>query len=110
MPVDVDPSVGIAALAAPTKRPVEESPSPLPGTPSRISTPPPQTARVHLEARLNVESGSSRVSRRGSSMARNDLDPDAVDNALRRELNRQQREGTPTASPHRKRQRITGDR
>ncbi|KAM7223440.1 WD40-repeat-containing domain protein [Rhypophila decipiens] len=38
------------------------------------------------------------------------LDPDAVDNALRRELGRQQRESTPGQSPHRKRQRINGDR
>ncbi|KIH88687.1 cell division cycle 20-like protein 1, cofactor of APC complex [Sporothrix brasiliensis 5110] len=46
------------------------------------------------------------------------LDADAVDHALRRELGRQsyhvppppQREGTPGASPHRKRQRINGDR
>lgn len=38
------------------------------------------------------------------------FDADAVDSALRRELSRPHRESTPSASPHRKRQRINGDR
>jgi len=38
------------------------------------------------------------------------FDAEAVDSALRRELSRPQRESTPSASPHRKRQRINGDR
>ncbi|OAA64552.1 cell cycle regulatory protein [Niveomyces insectorum RCEF 264] len=54
----------------------------------------------------------------GGSGGTASLDTEAVDHALRRELSRQsyhvpppaQREGTPGASPHRKRQRINGDR
>ncbi|KAG6037195.1 hypothetical protein E4U41_005265 [Claviceps citrina] len=38
------------------------------------------------------------------------LDANAVDSALLRELQRPHRESTPSASPHRKRQRINGDR
>jgi len=38
------------------------------------------------------------------------FDVDAVDSALLREVHRQQRESTPGSSPHRKRQRINGDR
>lgn len=41
----------------------------------------------------------------------NPFDIDAVDSALLREFgSRPQRESTPSASPHRKRQRINGDR
>ncbi|KAL1912420.1 substrate-specific activator of APC-dependent proteolysis [Sporothrix stenoceras] len=56
---------------------------------------------------------------RNRSSSTSVLDADAVDHALHRELGRQsyrvpppppQREGTPGASPHRKRQRINGDR
>ena len=84
-------------------------------TPLRIATPPPPAERVYLEAKRNVDSGSSRHSRysaRASDISGRAslLDADAVDHALRREMNRQQREGTPGASPHRKRQRINGDR
>lgn len=64
----------------------------------------------HLDAA--VTGGRNRSSSTGV------LDADVVDHALRRELGRQsyhvppppQREGTPGASPHRKRQRINGDR
>lgn len=38
------------------------------------------------------------------------FDVDAVDGALLREFGRPPRESTPSASPHRKRQRINGDR
>ncbi|KAK0635534.1 WD40-repeat-containing domain protein [Bombardia bombarda] len=56
------------------------------------------------EARQGLNIGSRRQSRLSS------LDADAVDSALRREITRQQRESTPGVSPHRKRQRINGDR
>ncbi|PKS11630.1 hypothetical protein jhhlp_001781 [Lomentospora prolificans] len=104
--------------------PFESSAGPLPGvkrpvevrtpsaTPSRGASPPPQTDRGHLEARHNFESSNQRKSRpRRSDSARSiQLDADAVDNALLREIHRQQRESTPGVSPHRKRQRLNGDR
>jgi cell division cycle 20-like protein 1 (cofactor of APC complex) len=40
----------------------------------------------------------------------NAFDVDAVDSALLKEFGRPHRESTPSASPHRKRQRINGDR
>jgi len=113
MSLTVD-NVGGAAVSSSAKRRVPDSDSPSIATPSRISTPPPHADRVHLEVRRNMDSGGSRHSRlsgRASDVSRSSmLDADAVDHALRRELSRQQREGTPGASPHRKRQRINGDR
>ncbi|KAF3760245.1 WD40 repeat-like protein [Cryphonectria parasitica EP155] len=82
-------------------------------TPRRIATPPPPADRARLEVKHNVEQGGSR---RPTSMARHNdvsrtagLDVDALDDQLRR-VSRTQREATPGASPHRKRQRINGDR
>ena len=89
-------------LSAALKRHIADSNSPTASTPAtRLSTPPPPD-RTRLEPRQGDSSGRQN---RFSS-----LDPDAVDIALRRELGRQNREGTPGASPHRKRQRINGDR
>ncbi|KAK3378330.1 WD domain-containing protein [Podospora didyma] len=97
-------------VSAALKRPVPNSESPTIVSPSRISTPPPPSDRLRLEPK-NMDSRTGRLSSRSSDMGRlSGLDADAVDSALRRELGRQQREGTPGASPHRKRQRINGDR
>lgn len=82
-------------------------------SPRRLATPPPPSDRGRLEVRHNVEGGDSRHSRtsvRGTDIGRSPLDAEAVDAALRREMSRSQREGTPGGSPHRKRQRINGDR
>ncbi|KAK0728253.1 WD40-repeat-containing domain protein [Lasiosphaeria miniovina] len=100
---------GGGALSAALKRPVPDSNSPTVASPSRVSTPPPQSDRLRGEARQGERNG--RISSRPSDFGRfAGLDADAVDSALRRELGRQQREDTPGASPHRKRQRINGDR
>ncbi|KAK3325750.1 WD repeat domain-containing protein [Apodospora peruviana] len=96
---------GAAALSAAMKRPIADSNSPTVSTPAtRLSTPPPPAERIRVEARQGDSGRNSRQSRFSS------LDADAVDSALRRELSRQQHESTPSASPHRKRQRINGDR
>lgn len=92
---------GGAALSAKMKRSVSESHSASVGRAARFATPPPQPDYLRVEPRHE--------DRRLSSRSEN-LDADAVDSALRREIGRQQREGTPGASPHRKRQRINGDR
>ncbi|KAK3684932.1 WD domain-containing protein [Podospora appendiculata] len=96
---------GGVALGAALKRPVPDSNSPTLSTPAtRISTPPPPSDRIRLEAR-HVDN-----TRNGRHDRLSGLDADAVDGALRRELGRQQRSSTPGASPHRKRQRVNGDR
>merc|ERR1712000_80211 len=81
---------------------------------SRISTPPPAADRGRLEAKPNPESNAHRRTRSNARMSEgarpSPFDAEAVDSALRRELSRPQRESTPSASPHRKRQRINGDR
>ncbi|TDZ25099.1 Fizzy-related protein-like protein [Colletotrichum orbiculare MAFF 240422] len=82
---------------------------------ARFTTPPPPSGRGHLETRHHLETATQRNphnARRPSETARlGSFDPEAVDYALLRELHhRQQRESTPGASPHRKRQRINGDR
>ncbi|KAH8174270.1 hypothetical protein LIA77_05689 [Sarocladium implicatum] len=80
---------------------------------ARIVTPPPAPERVRLDARQTTESGSSRRPRQGGrhSDGPHDLaDSDTFESSLFRELHRPQRESTPSASPHRKRQRINGDR
>ncbi|KAM7188312.1 Quinonprotein alcohol dehydrogenase-like superfamily [Naviculisporaceae sp. PSN 640] len=84
------------------KRGVETN-SPSISTPGTgLSTP-----SVPEKTRLEARQGDGRS---GRQTRYSGLDPDAVDNALRRELSRQQRESTPGQSPHRKRQRINGDR
>lgn len=92
---------GLAAWTTNSKRSVSESHSAAVGRAARFSTPPPQSDYLRAEPRHE--------DRRLSSRSEN-LDADAIDSALRREIGRQQREGTPGASPHRKRQRINGDR
>jgi hypothetical protein len=102
-------------LAGPSKRPAEDSRTPSISTPSRIATPPPQSDRGRLEARQNLDHPLHRTTRQtvraGDSARSSGLDADAVEIALRREVHhRQQRESTPGGSPHRKRQRVNGDR
>ncbi|KXX78676.1 Fizzy-related protein [Madurella mycetomatis] len=92
---------GLAAWTTNSKRSVSESHSAAVGRAARFSTPPPQSDYLRAEPKHE--------DRRLSSRSEN-LDADAIDSALRREIGRQQREGTPGASPHRKRQRINGDR
>jgi cell division cycle 20-like protein 1 (cofactor of APC complex) len=85
-------------------------------TPVRMATPPPPSERTRLDSKHNVDSGTTsrrlRQTTRSSEVSRSTpLDPEALDHALIREFQqRPQRESTPTASPSRKRQRITGDR
>ncbi|GKT66665.1 WD repeat-containing protein SRW1 [Colletotrichum tofieldiae] len=114
MTLPVDSSAAVAASAS-TKRPVAETSDSAAATPARFATPPPPSDRGHLENRHNLENTNQRKiqhSRRPSEPARtNAFDADAVDSALLREMHhRSQRESTPGASPHRKRQRINGDR
>lgn len=81
--------------------------------PVRAATPPP-SERGRLEPKHNIDNRSNRhlrSSTRTSDMTRSTaFDINAVDSALRRGMQRPQRESTPGASPHRKRQRINGDR
>lgn len=103
---------GIAALnSQPTKRAIDESKS---HTATPRSSTPPRSDRTRLEPRYSLDNGPTRPARnygRKSEGARGShLDIEAVDSALLREFQRPQRESTPGASPHRKRQRINGDR
>jgi cell division cycle 20-like protein 1 (cofactor of APC complex) len=103
MPPQVEGTGGTIASSA--KRPISSTQTPVVVNPSRAATPPPPSERRFSEARLSDYSRNGRTSLRSG-----DLNADAVDSALRREINRQQRESTPGSSPHRKRQRINGDR
>lgn len=80
---------------------------------TRVATPPP-SERGRLEPKHNLESRSNRLlrsnARTSDSMRSTPFDIDAVDDALRRGMQRPARESTPGTSPHRKRQRINGDR
>jgi hypothetical protein len=97
---------GLAAgISSAAKRPISDNHSPAVASPARIATPPPPSERRYSEARTSDYSRHGR-----SSIRTSELNTEAVDHALRREINRQQREGTPGSSPHRKRQRINGDR
>jgi cell division cycle 20-like protein 1 (cofactor of APC complex) len=103
---------GIAALNSQSaKRAIDESKS---HTATPRSSTPPRSDRTRLETRYSLDNGPNRTMRnhgRKSEGARGThLDIDAVDSALLREFQRPQRESTPGASPHRKRQRINGDR
>lgn len=101
-----DDSMG-GPVSSSTKRHISTTHTPAVHSPARAATPPPPSERRGFsEARLSdYAQGGRRSSIRGG-----ELNPDAVDSALRREISRQQREGTPGSSPHRKRQRINGDR
>ncbi|KAK1770541.1 WD40 repeat-like protein [Phialemonium atrogriseum] len=99
------------ALTAAAKRPIRDSNSPAVASPARLATPPPPPQRGFSEARNLDYSRHGRLSSRTGELNRvSSFDADAVDHALRREMSRQQRESTPGSSPHRKRQRINGDR
>ncbi|KID89093.1 WD40 repeat-like-containing domain protein [Metarhizium guizhouense ARSEF 977] len=86
--------------------------------PGRIATPPPPPSlsleKSRSEPKNNVEGGSGRRLRNkmaASEVLRpTELDANAVESALLRELQRPHRESAPGTSPHRKRQRINGDR
>lgn len=103
MPLHAEGTGGPTASSA--KRPISSTQSPIVRNPSRVATPPPPSERQFSGARLSDSSRNGRTSLRSG-----DLNADAVDSALRRDMNRQQRESTPGSSPHRKRQRINGDR
>ncbi|PHH83877.1 hypothetical protein CDD83_2879 [Cordyceps sp. RAO-2017] len=104
---------GLPATSVPSKRTTGDDrtsskSSPTPPTPSHpsdwnrvVSTP---TRDGHVCDRRR---GRLRASASAQSMS---LDADAIENALLREIQRPHREGTPGRSPHRKRQRINGDR
>lgn len=78
------------------------------------SSPQPPSAGDRTDTRQNAESSSSRRMRsrhRNSDSEKGSrFDTDAADGAFMRDLQRSNRESTPGASPHRKRQRINGDR
>ncbi|GKU02041.1 cell division cycle 20 cofactor-apc complex [Fusarium langsethiae] len=103
---------GIAALSSqPAKRAIDESKS---HTATPRSSTPPRSDRTRLEPRYSLDNGPTRTvknhGRKSEGARGSHLDIDAVDSALLREFQRPQRESTPGASPHRKRQRINGDR
>ncbi|CAK7208217.1 substrate-specific activator of APC-dependent proteolysis [Sporothrix curviconia] len=96
-----------------------------PGSSSRVNMTAAAARLARTTGRIGGSSGSggshldmTATSGRNRSSSTGGLDADAVDHALRRELGRQtyhvpppaSREGTPGASPHRKRQRVNGDR
>ncbi|KAK4191654.1 putative fizzy-related protein [Podospora australis] len=105
MGINSDITNAAGGLSAAMKRPISESHSPSVGAPARLTTPPPQSDRLRVEPRNGDSSRNGRLSSRPT-----DLGLDAVDSALRREIGRQQRDSTPGASPHRKRQRVNADR
>ncbi|KAI6361670.1 hypothetical protein MCOR25_006415 [Pyricularia grisea] len=112
MGVNGDAAVSLG-LASSSKRTVRASNSPAVG--ARASTPPPAIDRTHFDGGNHRDSQGARRGRNGARLSdassQHDLDLDAANHALRREvLSRQSRETTPNGSPHRKRQRITGDR
>lgn len=105
-------AAGMAALNHQSaKRAIDESKS---HTATSRSSTPPRSDRARLEPRHSHDNAPNRALRsnaRKSEGARaSPFDIDAVDSALLREFQRPQRESTPGASPHRKRQRINGDR
>lgn len=90
--------------------------SKLPTNSARMSTPPPPSDRGRLDSKPNAESSGNTMRQLRSRTRASDVahpaafDVDAVDSLLLRELQHPHRESTPGASPHRKRQRINGDR
>lgn len=82
-------------------------------TPGRMATPPPPD-RARLEPKNGADVRRSRSPRtvgRAKDVGRAGLDVDAVDQELRRQAGQLQRDSsTPGGSPHRKRQRVNGDR
>lgn len=97
-----------------SSRLIPDHKSSLPHDPARASSPPPAADRRLLEAKRHNEGGKPKKLRSRTTVSDSarigGLDAEAVDTALLRELQRSGRESTPSASPHRKRQRINGDR
>ncbi|KAK7425435.1 substrate-specific activator of APC-dependent proteolysis [Neonectria magnoliae] len=93
---------------------MDQPKAPATAGPVRAATPPPRSDRGRLESRHNLDNGSNRSLRSSARISdtsrASPFDIDAVDHALLRDLQRPQRESTPGSSPHRKRQRINGDR
>ncbi|CAH0044203.1 unnamed protein product [Clonostachys solani] len=79
-----------------------------------LAVAPPQADRARLESKQNVNTSAHRRTRSSARLSEgprlSHFDAEAVDQALLREFARPQRQSTPSASPHRKRQRIHGDR
>jgi len=114
MTLNMEPPV-VPTAVPPAKRPSSDLAGPSAPTPARVATPPPPSDRGRLETRQNMEVSAQRQTRQSgrtsdTTKAGGAFDVDAVDSALLREVHRQQRESTPGSSPHRKRQRINGDR
>ncbi|KAI9155286.1 Fizzy-related [Paramyrothecium foliicola] len=112
---ELQPTNPITQSSGSSKRTLNESKASSMTSPARMATPPPPSERGRLESRQNVDSNTtSRRLRQGArasdSSRASPFDPEALDHALIREFQRPQRESTPGASPHRKRQRINGDR
>ena len=108
-----------SAMALPPRMETASPPSlsdvahePLPAT-DPTSTPPP-SREERIESKHNIEGETSRRQRNKTSSkdARRNSESwlDMGANALLRDVHHTQRESTPGASPHRKRQRINGDR
>jgi cell division cycle 20-like protein 1, cofactor of APC complex len=114
MTIDTEILGGSGSSASASKRTMADVTTPSTLTPARIATPPPPSERGRLETKSTSDNSNQKSSRQlgrtNGTNRTNALDIDAIDGALLREINRQQRESTPGASPHRKRQRINGDR
>ncbi|KAK4228231.1 WD40-repeat-containing domain protein [Podospora fimiseda] len=109
MGINSDVPSGAAMSAAKRAIPSESRTPSVTSNNARNSTPSPRLPPpdTHRNESRNVE--SARYGRVGARSV--DLGGlDTVDSALRSEISRQQRDSTPGASPHRKRQRINGDR
>ncbi len=89
----------VGSVASSSKRPVPDADGPAVAASSRAATPPPPSERLHARQHNADSAGSahpySRPSGRTSDIGRSGVDADA----LRRELHRHQRAGTPGASP-----------
>ncbi|KAM4064788.1 anaphase-promoting complex subunit 4 WD40 domain-containing protein [Hirsutella rhossiliensis] len=102
-------------MSTSSKRAISDAKTSSVSGPPRLTTPPPPSARGLLEPK-QADDGKSfgRICSNGfgaSDSARSiAIDANAVESALLKELQRPHRESTPGASPHRKRQRINGDR
>ena len=99
---------------AASKRAIDDAKSHAAPYHARASTPPPRSDRGRLESKHALDNPSNRSlrssTRRSDAARASPFDIDAVDSALLRDFQRPQRESTPGTSPHRKRQRINGDR
>ncbi|KAK3359782.1 WD repeat domain-containing protein [Lasiosphaeria hispida] len=101
---------GVAGLSAILKRPMVDGNSAAASTPARISASPQPSGGLRGESRQSDSSRSGRLSSRPTEIGRHgglDLDAGSSASALQP---RHSRDSTPGASPHRKRQRINGDR